>query len=240
MNYTEKASFELSIWKNQMKKRPSIVEKATKGVQYKFNGFLPEKYHEVITSAIKNLTKVVLFGSKHITKSPLKNMSLEEREILVIEKSNYYKTTATIEGAATGAGGIVLSIADLPLLMSIKIKFLYDVASIYGFDVDDYFERLYILHIFELAFSSKGHVNKIFSRMENWDEYILTLPADINEFDWRSFQQEYRDYLDIAKLLQMIPIVGAFVGSYVNHKLLKKLSLTAINSYRMRLLKPTI
>ena len=222
-----------------MKKKPSIVEKATKGVQYKFNGFLPEKYHEVITSAIKNLTKVVLFGSKHVTKAPLKNLSLEEREILVIEKSNYYKTTATIEGAATGAGGIMLGLADLPLLMSIKIKFLYDVASIYGYDVDDYFERLYILHIFELAFSSKGHVNKIYNRMENWGEYIRTLPADINEFDWRSFQQEYRDYLDIAKLLQMIPVIGAFVGSYVNHKLLKKLSLTAINCYRMRLLKPT-
>ena len=96
-----------------------------------------------------------------------------------------------------------------------------------------------ILHIFELAFSSKGHVNKIFNRMENWDEYIRTLPADINEFDWRSFQQEYRDYLDIAKLLQMIPVIGAFVGSYVNHKLLNKLSVTAINAYRMRLFKST-
>jgi hypothetical protein len=129
----------------------------------------------------------------------------------------------------------MLGLADLPLLMSIKIKFLYDVASIYGYDVNNYFERLYILHIFELAFSSKGHINKIFSRMENWDEYISSLPVDINEFDWRSFQQEYRDYLDIAKLLQMIPVIGAFVGSYVNHKLLKKLSVTAINAYRMRI-----
>jgi phage tail tape-measure protein len=35
----------------------------------------------------------------------------------------------------------------------------------------------------------------------------------------------------------MLPVVGALVGSYVNNKLLKKLSETAMNSYRMRILK---
>ena len=236
ISYEDKARLELRLWKEQMRKRPSIVEKASKGVQRKFNSVLPEKYHEIITSAIKNLTKGVLYGSKFVTKAPLQNLTLKERELLVTEKTNFYKTTATIEGAATGAGGIVSGLADFPLLLSIKMKFLYDVASCYGYDVNNYTERLYILHIFQLAFSSKAHVNKIFHRMENWNEYINSLPTEINEFDWRDFQQEYRDYLDIAKLLQMLPVVGAFVGSYVNHKLLKKLSETAINSYRMRIL----
>lgn len=35
--------------------------------------------------------------------------------------------------------------------------------------------------------------------MNNWDEYVNSLPEDINDFDWRTFQQEYRDYLDLAK-----------------------------------------
>lgn len=197
---------------------------------------LPDGYHEIITSAIKNLTKAVLFGSKYVTKTPIKNLSLMEREVLVKEKTKIYKTTAIIEGAATGAGGIVLGLADLPLLLSIKIKFLYDVASIYGFDVNDYRERLYILNIFQLAFSSKDSVNKVFKKMENWEEHSEILPNDINSFDWKSFQQEYRDYIDLAKLLQMIPGIGAVVGSYVNNKLMKKLSETAIQAYRMRIL----
>jgi len=142
-----------------------------------------------------------------------------------------------IEGASTGAGGFVMSLADFPLLLSIKIKFLYDVASIYGFDVRDYKERLYILHIFELAFSSQENINKVFSKMERWEEYSSSLPNDMNYFDWRKFQQEYRDYIDIAKLMQMLPAIGALVGAYVNSKLLDKLGETAINSYRMRLFK---
>lgn len=237
ISYDDKALHELQSWKNKMRKKPSIIDKASKGVQNKFNNMLPDAYHEIITSAIKNLTKAVLFGSKYVTKPPIKNLSLMEREKLVKERTKIYKTTAIIEGAATGAGGIVLGLTDLPLLLSIKIKFLYDVASIYGFDVLDYKERLYILNIFQLAFSSKSHVNTVFEKMDNWEEYSKSLPNDINSFDWKSFQQEYRDYIDLAKLLQMIPGIGAVIGSYVNNKLMKKLSATAIQAYRMRILK---
>jgi hypothetical protein len=60
------------------------------------------------------------------------------------------------------------------------------------------------------------------------------LPDDIKQFDWRTFQQEYRDYLDIAKMAQLIPVIGAPVGLVVNYRLIKKLGVTAMNAYRMR------
>lgn len=237
ISYNDKALRELNEWKRIMKKKPSIIEKATKGVQVKFNNILPEKYHEIVTASIKNLTKAVLYGSQYVTKAPVKNLSLEAREALVREKTKYYKTTAIIEGAATGAGGIVLGLADFPLLLSIKIKYLYDVASIYGFDVNDYKERLYILNIFQLAFSSKRNVNTVFDKMENWEDYSSSLPYDMDSFDWMSFQQEYRDYIDLSKLLQLVPGIGAVVGSVVNNNLMNKLSNTAMQAYRMRILK---
>ena len=71
--------------------------------------------------------------------------------------------------------------------------------------------------------------------MERWEEYADSLPDDINSFDWES-QQEYRDYLDLAKLLQLLPGIGAFVGLYVNRKLMERLKKTAVQSYRMRIL----
>lgn len=225
---------ELIKWQNKMKKKPSIINKASKGTQNKLNSILPDKYHEVITTAIKNMTKVVLLGSKYTTKPPIQNLDLEERDILAKEKIKNYKTTAVLEGAGTGAGGILIGLADLPLLLSIKIKLLYELASIYGFDVNDYRERIYILNIFQLAFSSQNHVNYIFENMEHWDEYKETLSDDINDFNWRSFQQEYRDYIDLAKLLQLAPGIGAFVGAYVNNKLVDKLGEFAIYAYHMR------
>ena len=145
-----------------------------------------------------------------------------------------------IEGASTGAGGILIGLTDLPLLLGIKIKLLYELASIYGFDVKDYRERMYILSIFQLAFSSQDHVNKVFAKIENWDEYKNTLSDDINDLDWRSFQQEYRDYIDLAKLLQLVPGIGAFVGAYVNNKLVDKLGEYAMYAYRMRILSDEV
>lgn len=227
----------METWKNIVRKKPNILDTVSKETQKKMNHLLPDRYHNILTAAIKSLTKAVLFGSKYVSKPPLENLSLLEREKTLRKLTDKYTTTATIEGAATGAGGIILGISDLPLLLSIKIKYLYDVASIYGYDMNDYSERLYVLHIFQLAFSSRRHMNKVFYRMEHWDEYIKKLPKDLSDFEWREFQEEYRDYIDLAKLLQLLPGIGAFVGSYVNNKLLKKLHTTAKNAYRMRMLK---
>jgi len=218
-----------------MKKRPSFFNAASKSIQVRINRAIPEKVHVAITTAIKQMTRTMIFGVGIATKKPLKEISLQEREQLVLNSIKIYRNTATAEGAITGAGGILLGLADFPLWLTIKMKMLFDIAAKYGFDTSDYKERVYILHIFELTFSSQKHRNKIYSLMANWEEEQQLLPDDMNQFDWRSFQQEYRDYIDLAKLLQLIPGIGAVVGAYVNHRLTNKLGRFAMNAYRMRI-----
>lgn len=235
MDYIETVRIDHNKWKKKMMKRVSIINKVTSKTQGKFNSMLPEKYHEIITASIKTMVKSVLFGYQYITKEPYRNLTLEERENLVRDKINFYKKTAMVEGAATGAGGLLLGLADFPLLLGIKVKLLYDIAAIYGFDVRDYKERIYILNIMQLSFSSQEHMKRVYYNMANWRYYENKLPSDINDFDWRKFQQEYRDYLDLAKLFQLVPFIGAAVGLLVNGRLLDKLGYTAMNAYRLRL-----
>ena len=235
--YEQMVLKELVEWQNKVSKKPSIIDKMTKGVQKKTNSLIPEKVHSVVTSTIKNMTKAVLIGSEYITGTPVIKASLEEREKRVNERLNFYKKAATISGAGTGAGGLMLGLADFPILLSLKMKFLFDAASAYGYDVRDYRERLYILYIFQLSFSSKERQVEIYSQMLNWNNYVKTLPSDMNNFDWRTFQQEYRDYIDLAKLLQLVPGIGAVVGAYANYQLMDKLGETAMNSYRMRIFR---
>ena len=235
MDYIETVRIDHNKWKKKMMKRVSIINKVTSKTQGKFNSILPQKYHEIITASIKTMVKSVLFGYQYITKEPYRNLTLEERENLVRDKINFYKKTAMAEGAATGAGGLLLGLADFPLLLGIKVKLLYDIAAIYGFDVRDYKERIYILNIMQLSFSSQEHMKRVYYNMANWRYYENKLPSDINDFDWRKFQQEYRDYLDLAKLFQLVPFIGAAVGLLVNGRLLDKLGYTAMNAYRLRL-----
>ncbi len=119
------------------------------------------KIHNAVTVAIKQMIRGVLFGAKYTTADPLVNASLQLRETRIDEKIKFYQTTAAVEGGITGAGGILLGLADFPLLIAIKLKLLFDIAAVYGFNTDDYRERVYLLHIFELAFSSHAHRKKL-------------------------------------------------------------------------------
>ena len=235
-SYGAFANLELKAWQKKMLRRPSLLGSLSKKLQTKFNSRIPERVHRAITLTIKQMVRGVLFGSTYTTASPLQKADLLTREDAVRKKINLYRKTAAIEGGITGAGGILLGLADFPILLAIKIKLLFDMAVLYGFDVKDYKERVYLLYIFELAFSSAVFRKKVYMKMVNWDEQQKILPDDINQFDWRNFQQEYRDYLDLAKMAQMVPLIGAPVGVWVNNRLVKKLGHTAINAYRMRLL----
>ena len=236
-NYAKEVSAELVRWQRNMMRSPSILNRLAKKLQTKINSWIPEKIHKAITATIKQLIRGVLFGATYTTSKPLEDKSFEVREMAVTERIKAYRNTAAVEGGITGAGGIFLGLADFPILIGIKMKLLFDIAGLYGFDVKDYKERVYLLHIFEIAFSSDVRRKEIYLKLLHWDEYSKTLPDDIGQFEWREFQQEYRDYIDISKMAQLIPIIGAPVGVIVNYRLIKKLGVTAMNAYRMRVLK---
>ncbi|WP_462219962.1 EcsC family protein [Ferruginibacter sp.] len=234
--YDQQAQKELTAWQKKMLSKPSLLNNLSKKIQTKINTWIPEKIHKAITVAIKQMIRGVLFGAAHTTAQSLLTGNLQQREEAVQKKIDWYRNTAAVEGGITGAGGILLGLADFPILIGLKIKLLFDIAAIYGFDVNDYKERVYLLHIFELSFSSDAHRKNIYIKMIDWEEKRKNLPEDINQFDWRNFQQEYRDYIDLAKMAQLVPVIGAPVGVLVNYRLIKKLGITAMNAYRMRIL----
>jgi uncharacterized protein (DUF697 family) len=232
--YEQNAYNELLTWQHKIQKKPSFTNRLAKRMQTRINDFIPEKVHKVITVTIQKMVEAVLFGAKYTTAQAKTEGSLQLREAFVKERIESYRRTASAEGAITGAGGILLGLADFPILIGIKLKLLFEIAALYGYDVKNYKERVYLLYIFQLAFSSQQGRNEVYKHVANWQGYSNTLPDDVSEFDWRSFQQEYRDYIDLAKMAQLIPVIGAAVGAVVNYKLINQLGETAMNCYRMR------
>ncbi|MET4073898.1 EcsC family protein [Hymenobacter sp. UYCo722] len=224
----------LKQWQRRMQRRPSRLNQFARRVQIRLNALLPERVHQAITAAIRQMVRGVLFGSQYTTSQPLAAARFAQRETVARNLVRNYRTMATAEGAVTGAGGFLLGLADFPLLIGLKIKLLFELGAAYGYDVHDYTERLYLLHVFQLAFSSQHTRNLTYQRLADWDSYRLTLPLNPEEFDWRTFQQEYRDYIDLAKMAQLLPFVGAAVGAVANYKLIEQLGETAMNCYRLR------
>ncbi|PHF11826.1 ecs operon protein EcsC [Bacillus wiedmannii] len=231
ITYEEKVIKELEQWKATFMKDSSMMTRFSKKVQTKVQQLIPAKVQKVLTETIRMMVQTISAGSNFI-KPELKetNWSLQRRDDEVRKKMDEYKKIAAAEGAGTGAGGILLGLADFPLLLGIKIKFLFDAATLYGFDTSNKEERLFILHVFQLAFSSDDHRKEIWKAIETWDT------EEENHMDWEKFQTEYRDYIDLAKMLQLVPIIGAPVGAYANYQLLQRLGEVTMNCYRMRLL----
>ena len=235
-NYDQYIQAEVGSWLFQMKKPPSLGSKMTHGVQKKINDWIPEKVHKAITSAIENMVKAVSTGSSWIVPRPEENMPFKVREFKVRNRIKWYRNTASVEGAVTGAGGILMGFADFPAFLTIKMKMLFDIAALYGVNTKEYQERLFLLYVFQLTFSSQQRKNNLIELVENWESYKESLPASMDEFDWKTFQLDYRDYIDLAKLAQLIPLIGAGVGAIANYRLTERLGRNAMNAFRLRLL----
>ena len=239
--YQAWAQGEVDHWRRRMLAPPSALDRLSGAVQGRINRIIPEKVHSVVTDVIERMTRAILVGADVATFTrPLRDAPLSERDRRALSAIAGYRAAAAAEGGVTGAGGFWMSAADFPALITIKLKLLFELAAIYGHAGEVFAERLYILHLFELAFSGAGHRAQVLHSLEGWD--TAAHPDDFAHFDWRSFQQEYRDYIDLPKLAQMIPLIGAPVGAVVNWRLLSRLGETAVNGYRTRWLqaRPTL
>ncbi|MBO8156197.1 MAG: EcsC family protein [Bacillaceae bacterium] len=234
-NYEQEALREALRWERKIQRKSSLIQKTSKKIQTKINEKIPERIHQAVTESIKKMIELSLSSSAYIYRlnvSP--EWDLKRREEEIKKRQLQYKRTAAIEGAGTGAGGILLGLADFPMLLSIKMKFLFDTTQLYGYDIDRYEEKMYLLHVFMLAFSSDEKRREVFRTLRNWEREKDAW----KEVDWKALQLEYRDTIDFVKMMQLIPGFGAVVGAWANSRLLNELAETATNMYRLRLLDP--
>ncbi|MFD2936363.1 EcsC family protein [Spirosoma flavum] len=234
--YEQAVRTELIRWQQAMQKSPSTFGRLSTSLQRRINRLIPNRIHTIVTATIKQMTRAVLFGAEFLNRQPVEGQTLIQRDAAVARRIEFYKKTSAAEGGVTGAGGFLMSLADFPILLSLKMKMLFEIASLYGYSVSDYRERVFILYVFQLAFSSQESRQVVYQYIADWPNHSRQLPNDINQFDWLTFQQEYRDYIDLAKMAQLIPGIGAAVGIVVNYRLVNQLGRTAMNAYRMRLL----
>ena len=233
--YHQTVKKELENWQAQLQKKPSIVNNFSKNVQGKIQNLVPEKAQTLITIAVKNMVETILTASSMFTETVVaEKPTLSESDFLVERAYKTYYKVAMAQGIGFGMGGVLINLADLPALLSIKVKFLFDCAKLYGFDIEEKSERLFMLYIFQLAFCGDEHKKKILPVILNWQAQQQNA-----QMNWRAMQIEYREYLDLAKILQLVPVIGAAAGGVANHNLMQKLKITAMNCYRWRIITST-
>lgn len=224
----------MQTWLKKRSKPANWLDKTAGRFQGFVQSKIPDAIHNAVTAGMEGFTKIVLQGSGFILPKIDDEISFEIRERMAEEVINRYVGMGMASGAGTSAGGIVTGLMDLPILMSLKIRMLFEIGAIFGYDLKDEKERLYSLMIFRTVFSSPLLREEKVKSLIAFHSAHKTMSNPLDTIDWRAFQQEYRDYLDLAKLLQFVPGVGIVIGAAVNRSLLKELGEGAINAYRLR------
>ena len=223
----------VAAWRARQLKGTGLWDRTTRGAQVRINRAIPERVHAIVTAGVEAMTGGIMTGSDLLKVRPLADGSLAAREVRARQKIKRYRNTAGVEGGVTGAGGFVLAAVDFPALMAIKVRMLGEVVGCYGWGGGSLRERLFVLHIFHLAFASAARRPGALAALEAWID-DRDQPDAIDAYDWRTFQIEYRDHIDLAKLAQLIPVVGAPIGAVVNWRLVERLGETAMMACRMR------
>ena len=134
-------------------------------------------------------------------------------------KSKFLNTSiATVEGSVLGLLGI--GIPDIPVIISLIIRQLYEISLSYGYDYERDEEKAYILLII-CGSLTKGTKQLEFNR--KIDDLGATLDKDIvTDINLEDQIEEtaniLADELLVAKFIQGIPVVG-LVGGVVNNKI---------------------
>ena len=154
-----------------------------------------------------------------------------------------YKGIACVEGAATGATGIIGLVADIPLLVSWNLRAIGEYATYYGFDISLQSERLFAMNVLGLASSPKDAAKQV-----AMSELVRIAKEVAAKRTWKSLEehtfvriiQHISRALGIrltkAKLAQFVPAVGAVVGLGFNAYFTARVCEASYNLYRERFL----
>lgn len=238
MNYEHKVQREVSNWEQQMFKTPGWLEKTSKTISNRINHLIPPKVLSIITTTIRSIVRTALFGAEYTpSRKVQRTLELESADQEAKELFALYQKIAVAEGAGTGAGGIIFSMVDFPALIAIKMKFLFELAHVYGYDTKHFSERVFILKVFQMTFSGPESRAKLLYSIKHWHIEKEQWNSDAEysrNMDWETFQIEYRDSMDFRKMLQMVPGIGAIAGAWANYSILEELREFAMSAYRLR------
>lgn len=170
-------------------------------------------------------------------------LDLEQVDRTIGWLSARYKGIALVEGAATGAAGLLGIPPDVVALVTLNLRAIGEYATYCGYDVSKQEERLFAMHVLGLASSpndaAKGvamaqlvKIAKQVAQKKPWKELNKHTFVQLIQLISGALGRR----LTKAKLQQTIPVAGAVVGGGFNAYYTAKVCDAAYYLYRERFL----
>ncbi|MDX1429091.1 MAG: EcsC family protein [Rhodothermales bacterium] len=154
----------------------------------------------------------------------LRDQPLDKLDELARGQFNQNAILAAVEGGGAGLGGLVLIAADIPLLFTINLRMIQQIAACYGFILSGPSYRPLVLSVFNVAATGSRE-----SKSSAVREISVAAAAFANDLEYKgrvrgAFKDQNRHApreivknLLGRKLAQAVPIAGAAVGAGINY-----------------------
>ncbi len=162
----------------------------------------------------------------------LKHRPLEDCDRLAGQVGKNALVLATLEGAATGAGGALTTLIDVPLLFVLSLRTILRIGHCYGYAPSGREDRQFLLGVLVTALSGTP---------ESWRERIDRLHRIeellLEETQEAILTEELSSFLFQLEIFEEVPGVGAISGGLLNLVFLHRVNETARRAFQERWLR---
>jgi hypothetical protein len=162
----------------------------------------------------------------------LRNRPLEDCDRLALETGVFSQVFATAQGAATGAGGVLTTLVDIPLLFILSIRTILKIGHCYGYTLERQRDQHFVLGVLIAAVSGTLSTKRCrIDRIHQLEDWL------IHEMHEEVLAEELLSILFQLEVFEAISGVGAISGAVLNLAFMRKVDETARRVFQERWLK---
>jgi hypothetical protein len=162
----------------------------------------------------------------------LRDKPLEVCDRLALRVSVASLSWATVEGAATGAAGVLTTLIDIPLLFVLSLRTILRIGHCYGYSLDHPHDRSVVLGIL-IAATSGSLVTKR-KRLDQLREIEHLLAEETQE---EILADEALSVLFQLEIFEAVPGIGLISGAALNLAFIRRVDITARRIFQERWLE---
>jgi hypothetical protein len=164
--------------------------------------------------------------------SEMRKKPLEECDRVASRISADSRVWATVEGAATGAGGVLTTLLDVPLLFILSLRAILKIAHCYGYPLAERKDRHFVLGVLIAATSGSLETKRRrLDELHDIEEFL------IQELQEEVVAEEVLSFLFQLEIFEEVPGVGAISGALLNLAFIRRVDHTARRVFQERWLR---
>ena len=162
----------------------------------------------------------------------LRDKPMEECDRLAKEVGLAAQTLAVAEGAATGAGGVLTTLIDVPLLFVLAMRTIIKIGHCYGYPLEHHKGRHFVLGVLLTALSDSLETRHLrLNRLRDLEELLVV------ETQEEILTEELLSFLFQLEIFEEVPGVGAISGAVLNLAFMRRVDETAQRIFQERWLR---